>query len=64
MKDLTLDRAKNPSAFENDTWDEDEEMEDEDDGEANIIDRGTFNATCVGFPDESCRRGTMARSIH
>lgn len=35
MKDLAVDRAQNPSAFENDTWDEDE-----DDGEVNVIDRG------------------------
>ncbi|KAF8736764.1 hypothetical protein AX14_013999 [Amanita brunnescens Koide BX004] len=33
MKDLAVDRATNPSAFENDTWG------DEDDGEVNIIDR-------------------------
>ena len=36
MKDLAVDRATNPSAFENDTWG------DEDDDEVNIIDRSTF----------------------
>ncbi|KAF8346315.1 XPA-binding protein 1 [Amanita rubescens] len=43
MKDLTVDRAKNPSAFVNDTWDQDEDEEiegdDDDDSEVNIIDR-------------------------
>ncbi len=47
MKDLTVDRAKNPSAFVNDTWDQDEEEgiegddDDDDDSEVNIIDRST-----------------------
>ena len=52
MKDLAVDRANNPSAFENDTWDEEEEDNEDDGDEANIIDRGMF-ATCVeSVPDE------------
>ncbi|KAL1942161.1 hypothetical protein VTO73DRAFT_6225 [Trametes versicolor] len=41
MKDLTLDREKNPAAAAADRWDpaEDEEDEDEDDLDMNIIDR-------------------------
>ncbi|KAK2461105.1 hypothetical protein APHAL10511_006884 [Amanita phalloides] len=36
MEDLAVDRAKDPAAFVNDGWDE---MENDDDTEANIIDR-------------------------
>jgi hypothetical protein len=40
MKDLAVDREKNPSAAFLDRWDPDEEdNEDEDDGDINIIDR-------------------------
>lgn len=55
MKDLSVDRAKNPSAFANDTWDPEEiEGEDDDnDSEVNIIDRSTFPLppTFYGVPD-------------
>ena len=51
MKDLTVDRAKNPSAFVNDTWDQDEDEEiegddDDDNSKVNIIDR----SMCFRFP--------------
>ncbi|KIL59366.1 hypothetical protein M378DRAFT_169437 [Amanita muscaria Koide BX008] len=41
MKDLTVDREKNPAAFENDKWDEpDAEVnDDDDDTDVNIIDK-------------------------
>ena len=39
MKDLAVDRAKNPAAFANDRW---EEGEENDDMAAGIIDRSTF----------------------
>ncbi|EIW77732.1 XPA-binding protein 1 [Coniophora puteana RWD-64-598 SS2] len=40
MKDLAVDRAKNPQAAANDRWaEEDEEDEDDGDAEVNIIDR-------------------------
>ncbi|KAL4076640.1 hypothetical protein V8B97DRAFT_1942277 [Scleroderma yunnanense] len=39
MKDFTLDRAQNPRAAADDGWDSEEEIEDDDDLEANIIDR-------------------------
>ena len=48
MKDLAIDRQKNPRAFSNDRWEEDEggdeEDEDEDD-DINIIDRCEWRRT-------------------
>jgi hypothetical protein len=52
MKDLAIDRAKNPQAF-NDTWDE----EDEDVDDINLIDKSDlfgFYLTAILTP--SCRR--------
>ena len=47
MKDLAVDRARNPGAAQNDTWDPnaDDEDDDDDDGDLNIIDR----SKCAGF---------------
>ncbi|KZT03061.1 XPA-binding protein 1 [Laetiporus sulphureus 93-53] len=39
MKDLTVDRARNPNAAAFDRWERNEEEEEEDDTEMNIIDR-------------------------
>ncbi|KAL4247685.1 GPN-loop GTPase family protein [Abortiporus biennis] len=39
MKDLAVDRARNPEAAEQDRWDPEEEGDDDDDDEINIIDR-------------------------
>lgn len=41
MKDLAVDRAKNPSAAKEDRWESDEEDEDED-LDVNIIDQGEY----------------------
>jgi GPN-loop GTPase len=44
MKDLAVDRANNPGGALNDRWDpnaEDEEIGDDDDDDANLIDRST-----------------------
>jgi hypothetical protein len=44
MKDLTVDRAKNPNAALHDQWDPEEgDEEDNDDGDINIIDRSKLN---------------------
>lgn len=40
MRDLTVDRAKNPGAALNDRWESEEENDDEEDMDADIIDRG------------------------
>lgn len=44
MKDLAVDREKNPGGASLDRWDPDEENneDDDDDGDINIIDRSTF----------------------
>lgn len=74
MKDLTLDREKNPAAAAADRWDpaEEEEDEDEDDLDMNIIDRSAYST----LPCPSClrtgadadfrgyRRGCVARTVH
>jgi hypothetical protein len=39
LKDLSIDRAQNPSSALNDRWDSEEEEEDADDGDIDIIDR-------------------------
>lgn len=41
MKDIEIDRAKNPNAALLDRWDPSAEEEDDDDAEVNIIDRST-----------------------
>ena len=42
MKDLSVDRAKNPEAAKADRWDPAEEEDDDDDDlDVNIIDRST-----------------------
>ena len=42
MKDLSLDREKNPTAAAADRWDPEEEEEDDDDLDVNIIDRSAY----------------------
>lgn len=44
MKDLAVDRAKDPNSALNDRWDPDEEEGEDDDGDddLNIIDRSKF----------------------
>lgn len=76
MKDLTLDREKNPAAAAADRWDpaeeDDEEDEDEDDLDVNIIDRSAYSTLlCPSRPRASadtdfrgCRRGCVARAVH
>lgn len=39
LKDLALDRARDPGFAAQDTWDPEEEDDDDDGGDANIIDR-------------------------
>ena len=39
MKDLTVDRERNPAAASADRWEEEEENDDDDDLDVNIIDR-------------------------
>jgi len=39
LKDLAIDRAKNPQGPLNETWDPEEDMEEDDDTEINIVDR-------------------------
>ena len=47
MKDLELDRSRNPAAAANDKWDPAEEEEDDDDDlDVNIIDRSTCSCRC------------------
>ena len=66
MKDLAVDRERNPGAALLDRWDPAQE-EDEDDDEVNIIDRGEYFPTCWGdCPNSDTvdrRRRPMARSI-
>ena len=43
MADLAVDRERNPAAFENDQWDEEDEGEDDGDGsDIDIIDRSKW----------------------
>lgn len=44
MKDLSLDREKNPVAAAADRWNPEEEEEDDDDLDVNIIDRSAYPA--------------------
>lgn len=46
MKDLELDRAKNPEAVLTDRWDQDanEDDDDDDDTEVNIVDRSKLSS--------------------
>jgi len=46
MKDFTLDRARNPQAAADDGWDSEEGIEDDDDLDVNIIDRGVCLPPC------------------
>ena len=42
MKDLAVDREKNPEAAAQDRWEAEEEEEGDDDDEENIVDRSTY----------------------
>lgn len=74
MKDLTLDREKNPAAAAADRWDpaEDEEDEDEDDLDMNIIDRSAYSIllrpSCLRANSDAetrgYRRGCVARAVY
>lgn len=46
MKDLAVDRERNPAAAAADQWDPEEEDEEEDGGDISIIDRSTFYLLC------------------
>ncbi len=68
MKDLEVDRAKNPEAAAHDTWDQ-EEDDDDDDLDVNIIDRSAFlffisYITLMGGCFVFIRRTTVAGSIY
>jgi len=39
LKDLAIDRAKNPASALNDRWDSGEEDEEDEEGDINIVDR-------------------------
>lgn len=51
MKDLAVDRARNPDAALADKWDPTEEDEDDgDDAEVNIIDRSKCSPMVISYP--------------
>lgn len=50
MKDLEIDRARNPQGALADRWDPDNEDEDEDDGDINIVDRSKFSSIMPHTP--------------
>lgn len=74
MKDLTLDREKNPAAAAADRWDpaEEEDEEDEDDLDMNIIDRSAYSTllspswlrASADAEPRGCRRRCVARAVY
>ena len=51
MKDLAVDRARNPDAALADKWDPTEEEDaDDDDDEVNIIDRSKHSVGVISYP--------------
>ena len=51
MKDLAVDRARNPDAALADKWDPTEEEDaDDDDDEVNIIDRSKHSVGIISYP--------------
>ena len=51
MKDLAVDRERNPDALVHDQWDAEDEEEEEDGGDADIIDRSPYT---LPPPDNFC----------
>jgi GPN-loop GTPase len=62
MKDLEIDRAKNPHMATQDRWDPEEEMDDDDDTEIGIIDRSKATLISERFYliESPFRRRTVA----
>lgn len=53
MKDLAVDRAKDPEGASRDRWNQVDDADDEDDdGDINIIDRSKFSSIRLSTPQD------------